>query len=81
VGNPQLDQLEREFVRIVGRLRRLEELSVPTAARLLKKTPKWVRGNFPVIIHGPKSHHVRLYDIEKYRRRRTVWTRNGKDAG
>ena len=78
--NSQLSQLEREVARILGQLRRLEEISVPSVAKLLKKQPKWVRRNFPVIYHGPRSHHVRVADIEAYQARRTIWPQNGKDA-
>jgi hypothetical protein len=74
-----LSQLEREAARILERLRRLEEIPVPSAAKLLRKSPKWVRENLPLIIHGPKSHHVRAVDIEAYQLRRTLIA-NGKDA-
>ena len=70
---PQLCQLQREFNQIVDRVRRLELLAVPDAARLLNKSRAWVRGNLPVIIHSPKVHGVRLADIEAYQLRRTVW--------
>lgn len=50
-----------------------EEITIPTAARLLKKPQRWVRENLPVIIHSHKSHHVRLSDVEAYQERRTVW--------
>ena len=75
-----LSQLENEAARILGRLRRLEEIPVPSAAKLLKKSPKWVRENFPLIIHGPKSHHVRAADIEAYQARRTIRPTNGSHA-
>jgi hypothetical protein len=68
----QLSQLEREAARICERLRRLEEIPVLSAAKLLKKTPRWVRANLPVIVHGPRSRHVRAVDIEAYQARRTV---------
>ena len=58
---------------ILARLSIVEEISVPQAARLLKKTSRWVHENFPVIIHSPKSHHVRLRDIEDYQRKRTLF--------
>jgi hypothetical protein len=74
-----LTQLEREAARILERLLRLEEIPVPSAAKLLRKSPKWVRENLPLIIHGPKSHHVRAVDIEAYQLRRTLIA-NGKDA-
>ena len=67
-----LSQLEREATRILERIRRLEEIPVPSAAKLLKKSPKWVRENLPLIVHGPKSHHVRAVDIEAYQARRTL---------
>lgn len=69
---PKLSQLEREVTRITERIRALEELSVPDVAELLKKSPKFVRSNFPLIYHGPRSHHVRVVDIEAYQARRTV---------
>jgi hypothetical protein len=68
-----LSQLEREAAQILARLRRLEEIPVQSAAKLLRKSPKWVRENLPLIIHGPKSQHVRAADIEAYQERRTVW--------
>ena len=74
-----LSQLEREAARILERIRRLEEIPVPSAAKLLRKSPEWVRANLPVIIHGPKSHHVRAVDIESYQARRTVHA--NKDNG
>jgi hypothetical protein len=70
-----LRQLEREIDRLKERIRReaaVEEVTVPGAAQLLKKTPLWVRANLPVIIHGKHSHHVRLADIEAYQSRRTL---------
>lgn len=70
---PHLSQLQREFGDMVQRIRRMEEISVPDAAKLLKKTPQWVRDNLPVIIHSRKSHSVRLVDIEAFQLRRTVW--------
>jgi hypothetical protein len=75
----QLSQLEREATRICERIRRLEEIPVLSAAKLLKKSPKWVRANLPIIVHGPKSHHVRAVDVEAYQQRRTVFP-NGKAA-
>jgi hypothetical protein len=77
MGHSHLNELERECVRMLGRLRQLEEISVPTAAKILKKRREWVRANFPTIIHGPKSHHVKLADIEAYRQRRTIQPQNG----
>jgi hypothetical protein len=68
-----LTHLEREFTDMVKRIRRLEEIPVPDAAKMLKKTPQWVRTNLPVIIHTKKSHSVRLVDVEAYQERRTVW--------
>jgi hypothetical protein len=65
--------LERECQRVIAQLKRLEELSVPSAARLLKKTPEFIRRTFPVIVHGTRSHHVRVCDIEAYRQKRTVY--------
>jgi hypothetical protein len=71
--NAALSQLERESADILARLRRLEEIPVPSAAKLLKKSPQWVRENLPVIVHSRKSHSVRAADIEAYQLRRTVW--------
>jgi hypothetical protein len=68
----QVSQLEREAARICELIRRLEEIPVLSAAKLLKKSPKWVRANLPIVIHGPKSHHVRLVDVDAYQTRRTV---------
>ncbi len=77
--NGAFTQLERDATRVCELIRRLEEIPVPSAAKLLKKSPKWVRENLPVIHHGPKSHHVRAVDIEAYQVRRTVRPRdNGK---
>ena len=72
-----ISELDREVTRILGRLRRLEEISVPSAAKLLKKSPEWVRANLPVIIHSTRSHHVRAVDIESYQGRRTIKPKNG----
>jgi hypothetical protein len=68
-----LSKLEREAAQILARLRRLEEIPVQSAAKLLKKSPEWVRLNLPVIVHGPKSHHVRAVDIEAYQEKRTIY--------
>lgn len=73
--NAALSQLEREAAQILERLRRLEEIPVPSAAKLMGKSPKWVRENLPVIIHSHKSHHVRAADIEAYQLKRTIWPR------
>ena len=73
-----LSQLEREVTQMVARIRRLEVIPVPSAAKMLKKTPQWVRDNLPVIIESRKSHSVRLVDIEAYQARRTVWPKFGK---
>ena len=79
--NAALSQLEREAGEILGRLRRLEEVSVPSAAKMLRKSKKWVRANLPVIVHGAKSHHVRAQDIEAYQLKRTIWPPlNGEKA-
>jgi hypothetical protein len=79
--NAQLSQLEREFTDMVARIRKLEVIPVPSAAKILKKTPAWVRQNLPVIIESRKSHSVRLVDIEAFQARRTVWPSvNGKKA-
>lgn len=72
----QLHQLP-EVVRILELAKRLEEISVPSAAKLLRKSPKFVRNNFPLIYHGPRSHHVRLVDIEAYQAKRTIRPENG----
>jgi hypothetical protein len=75
-----LSQFERKIARILELVEGLEEISVPDVAKKLKKSPTWVRKNLPVIYHGPKSHHVRLVDIETYRSRRTVFP-NRRSAG
>jgi len=67
-----LSHLQREANRILERIRGLEELSVQDVAKLLKKSPWWVKHNFPVIVHGPRSRHVRIVDVEKYQQRRMV---------
>jgi hypothetical protein len=67
-----LSQLEREAARILARLRRLEEIPVVSAAKLIKKTPEFVRANLPIIVHGPRSYHVRAVDIEEYQARRML---------
>jgi len=62
---------------------RTEEISVPDAARHLKKSPEWVRQHLPIIVHSRKSHSVRTMDIEAYQLRRTVWPAKefpGKEA-
>jgi hypothetical protein len=68
-----LDQEARKAIRVLERVLAIEEIPVPSAAKLLKKTPQWVRENLPVIYHSRKSHSVRLADIEAYQARRTVW--------
>ncbi len=75
--NSQLTHLEKEAARICARLRKLEEVSVKDAAALLKKSPRWVRSNFPIVIHGPRSRHIKISDIEEYQARRTVRPQNG----
>ena len=69
---PHLSHLEREANRILERLRGLEEISVQDVSKLLKKSPRWVKANFPVIVHVPRSRHIRLIDIETYQQRRTL---------
>ena len=71
MGASRLSQLEREATKILQRLKRLEEITVPSAAKLLKKSPQYIRANLPVIYHGPKSHHIRLVDVEAYQERLT----------
>jgi hypothetical protein len=67
-----LSHLEREFTNMVQRIRKLEVIPVPSAAKMLRKTPQWVRENLPVIIESRKSHSVRLVDIEEFQKRRTL---------
>jgi hypothetical protein len=74
-----LRQLEREIDRLKKRIGReadrfagIQELTVPDAARLLKKTPRWVRANLPVVVYSKRSHHVRLADIETFQARRIL---------
>jgi hypothetical protein len=81
IGSP-LTEVARQLIPKLERLIRIDEISVPDAARLLRKKPEWIRQNFPVIYHSPKSHYVRLADIEAYQARRTVWPkwlRNGAE--
>ena len=73
-----LGNLEREFSDMLQRIRRLEEISVPDAAKLLKRSRAFVRENFPIIVHSAKVHGVRLADIEAYQERRTLLPRNGE---
>ena len=68
-----LAELARQAIPRLERLIRTDEISVPDAARLLRKKPEWVRQNFPVIYHSPKSHYVRVADIDAYQARRTIW--------
>jgi hypothetical protein len=72
-----LSELEREASRILERLRRLEQIPVHSAAKLLHKSPEWIRSNLPIVIHGPRSSHVRVVDIEAYQARRTVRPQGG----
>jgi hypothetical protein len=73
-----LDQLEREVLRIVGAIRALETISVPSASRLLGKPKKWLRSHLPIVIYGAKSHHIRVADIAAWQAKRTVWpVKNG----
>jgi hypothetical protein len=67
-----LSQLEREASQILERLRKLETIPVPSAAKLLHKSPEWVRTNLPIVILSPKTHTVRATDIEAFLQRRTV---------
>lgn len=62
-----------QAIEFLARLHGIDEIPVSEAARRLKKTPFWVHQNFPIIVHGPKSHHVRLSDIEAYQQKRTVF--------
>ena len=64
--------LRRECEKVLEQLNRIREMPVPAAAEILHKPKDWVRANFPIIKHGPKSHAVRLCDIEAYQARRTV---------
>jgi hypothetical protein len=76
--NAQLTQLERDLARISQELRNLEEISVPSAARLLRKSPEWIRQHLPTVIHSRKSHNVRLVDLTAYQKKRILWpTKNG----
>jgi hypothetical protein len=67
-----LSNLEREASRILEHIRRLELIDVPSAAKLLKTSPKWVRANLPVVALGPRQQRVRAADIEAFQHRRTV---------
>jgi len=44
-----ISRLESEYALILSRLRRLEEIPVPAAAKLMKKSPESVWHNLPVI--------------------------------
>jgi hypothetical protein len=68
-----LSQEARKAIIALERLIRLEEISVPDAARHLKKTPEWIKQHFPVIYHSQKSQSVRMADIEAHQLKRTVW--------
>jgi hypothetical protein len=70
--NAALTQESRKAIAALERLIRLEEISVADAARHLKKTPAWIKENFPVIYHSRKSQSVRLADIEAHQTKRTV---------
>jgi hypothetical protein len=72
-----LSQLEREASQILERLRKLETIPVPSAAKLLHKSPEWVRTNLPIIVLSPKTHTVRATDIEAFLERRTIKPTNG----
>jgi hypothetical protein len=78
--NAALSQQARQAISVLEKLIRTEEITIPSAAKLLKKSPRWVRANFPVIVHSHKSHHVRLVDVEAYQERRTVWPKFGRKA-
>ena len=69
----QLEPEARKAIQVLERVLAIQEIPVPSAAKLLKKTPQWIRENLPVIYHSRKSHSVRLEDIEAYQARRTVW--------
>jgi hypothetical protein len=76
----ELSQLARQAIPRLERLILLEEVSVPEAGRLLKKSPEFIRSNFPIIVHSTRSHHVRLADIEAFQAKRTLRLRkNGTD--
>ena len=72
-----ISELEREASRILERLRRLEQLSVPSVGKLLGKDVEWVRKNLPVIVLSAKSHRVRSVDIEAFLQKRTLYPKNG----
>jgi hypothetical protein len=44
-----ISRLESECARILSWLRRLEDIPVPAAAKLMKKSPEWVWHNLPVL--------------------------------
>jgi hypothetical protein len=72
-----LSQLEREASQILERLRKLETIPVPSAAKLLHKSPEWIRSNLPIIILSAKTHTVRACDIESFLAKRTIKPMNG----
>lgn len=74
----RLSQLECECAELLKLRARLEEMTVRSAALRIKKSPEYVRANFGVIVHGPKSHHVRVVDVEAYQENRTVWPTSEK---
>jgi hypothetical protein len=47
-----ISRLESECARILSRLRRLEEMPVPAAAKLMKKSPELMTGLFSFVSSG-----------------------------
>lgn len=67
-----IKHVRRECDKVLAQLDRIREVPVSAAAELLHKPKAWVRRTFPIIVHGPKSHAVRLSEIEAYQEKRTV---------
>lgn len=69
-----LVSLEKDFdsiARQLSRALRCRLLPLPQAATTIKKSREWVRSNLPVVVLGPKSHFVKLDDIEALITKRT----------
>jgi hypothetical protein len=73
-----LSQEARKAIAALETIIRLEEIPVADAARHLKKTPAWIKENFPVIYHSQKSQSVRVIDLEAHHLKRIVWP-DGKE--
>jgi hypothetical protein len=68
----ELRTLHKVVAELTAQLLRTRKIPLSQAAKFLRKSKPWVRANFKVIVEGPKSHSVKLDDIEAFQKRRTM---------